>query len=207
MGELAGQDDPLLIASRKRERARIQRQGRKLEPGGAALHIRDKPRPIEGQPAAIAPAAAENQILSHRQARDQRQGQRVVGDAGDPALANPRDRPAVRGLAQETHDAAAGRRRPRTSSASSRWPLPETPADSENFASADAKRKIAAAPTRRARAPWRRLRTRAPRRRPRRAGGPRLCRRSAEPRRTSSEAGRPRSPPALASLRRRGPGA
>ena len=69
----------------------------------------------------IAPAAAEHEILAHRQARDERQRQRVVGNAGDAFLADARDGPvASRPRPTDACLPRLGRRRPRTTSASSR---------------------------------------------------------------------------------------
>ena len=91
MRELAGQDDPLLIAAGKHGCPHIEGRRRKMEPRGASLHVGGKAGPIEVEPAAIAAAAAEHQILAHCQTRDQRQGQGVVRDAGNSAFTDARD--------------------------------------------------------------------------------------------------------------------
>ena len=60
--ELAGQDEPLLISAGKHRGSHIERQWRKMESGGALLHVGGKSRPIEAQPATIAPPGAEHQF-------------------------------------------------------------------------------------------------------------------------------------------------
>ena len=96
----------------------------KLSPCRRPGRGQSKPRPV-----AVAAPAAERQVLPHRHAGHGRHGQGIVRDDGDAALAHARDRPARGVLVPQPAVAArSGGRRPRRGRASSRWPLPETPA-------------------------------------------------------------------------------